>query len=180
MSVTDAIASRARASVAENMAEHVVTAEGPGRWFAGRPKRSEYHFRVLTAPGAIVLLGDIGELILLPHDRDAFAWMCGTLRDGRELSYPLSKIPTDLRQEEFLEDLAEEILAEEVASGALKPDEADAIRDAYQGEDDHPETEWNRAWYEICPDGEYPSARWWTWRTIYQVEALRWFVKAVT
>lgn len=169
----------ARSRIAEDMRHHVLVSEGPGRWFAGRPQRSEYHFRVIFAPGAVVMLGDIGELVLLPHDRDALAWLCGTLRDGRELGYPLSKIPTELRREEFEADLAEEILADEVREKSIKPDEAAAIRDAYKGDDQNPGTAWDAAWYELTEDSEFPSARYWTWRTIYQLEALRWFVSAI-
>lgn len=65
----------------EAFARHKLRSEGKGRWYCGRPGSGLYHFRLITAPGCILLYGDIGQAILLCQAVDALAWLRKAISD---------------------------------------------------------------------------------------------------
>lgn len=81
----------------EAFAEHVLTEEAPGQWLCAKPGTGIYHFRVAQLKGALVVWGDIGDLIIA-NGRGTVAWFRGAQRDR---DYVLSKSPT-ARRGEFL------------------------------------------------------------------------------
>ncbi len=100
---------------AQEFAAHVLKPEGEGRWYCGKPGTGMYHFRVLTAPFAIIVYGDIGECILRCSDRDALGWLRSAVHDepGTEghPDYVLSKVEAGKSApKEFLAELAMEEL----------------------------------------------------------------------
>lgn len=183
LSATEKMHARAVEMSVERFKNHKLTKEGDGRWFCGKPGDSNCHFRVIVSPGAIFMHGDLYELILLPHDRDALAWLRGTLRDGREIGYPLSKIPHSMRKnaQEFCEELAAELLAEWLEEHPDDEDGVAKVREAIKDDDGtRLEDRWAYAWMDhLVKDCDFPSATTWTPMTLGQLEALRWFVRAL-
>ena len=74
-----------------SFAGHVLTSDPawPGLWRCRNPGTTFYSFNILFPPGAVVLYGDVGEIILRPNDYDSLGWLtrCINSRD-----YILSKI----------------------------------------------------------------------------------------
>ena len=176
MTFTEERLKHARETAEADFAKHRITREGDGRFYCGKPGTGICHFRVIFAPRAIFLYGDIGELVLIPSDVDSFAWAHG-LRSNGEVGYPLGKIPAPLNNSarEFCRELAVEVVAQEVADDNINAAQAETLLDAAaEGPD-----AWAREWSEIAHDREWPGAEWWTWRALYTLEALRWFVRNV-
>jgi len=67
----------ARATVLELAGEafkdHVLTPEGEDRWTCRRPGKSAYWFRIVRAPGTLILLGDVGTAVFECYGPDSFA-----------------------------------------------------------------------------------------------------------
>lgn len=93
-----------RKRAAQHFSEHVITKEATGRWFCGKPGTGIYSFRVLCVPGAVIVYGDIGELILRPYASppDELAWLRGAAKNAKYPEYCLGKCPPAHKQEEFL------------------------------------------------------------------------------
>jgi hypothetical protein len=92
---------------------HVLLKEGDGRWYCGKPGTCIYSFRVIVAPRAVIVYGDIGEVILLPNDNDALAWLRGSVSgNAGDVDYALGKSPWDLRTRQFLPAEVEAYIAE--------------------------------------------------------------------
>jgi len=68
----------------EAFKDHVLREEGEGRWFCGRPGTGMYHFRLIVAPGCVLLYGDIGEAVFLCAEPDALNWLLASAGGGRD------------------------------------------------------------------------------------------------
>lgn len=195
-----------RGMAAQAFAEHKLTREGEGgRYFAGKPGDSAYHFRLVFSPGAVFLHGDIGELVLCPVSaRDSLAWLRGSVnraepRDG-DYDYVLGKIPGALtsafrefsrecaleivacEQAEKLREIADEAHAAGCEGGEHELDERtedalETLREAARVEDSDPTTAWDSAWQDYSPGNDVPDPTLWSSRTVFMFEALRWFVR---
>jgi hypothetical protein len=58
---------------------HVLTAEGDGRWLCRAPDTNAYWFRLIVAPNALIVLGDLGEMVARPYTPDPIAWLRGAV-----------------------------------------------------------------------------------------------------
>jgi len=87
--------------------------EGPVRcWLCKRPGSSTYHFRVIAAPGALIIYGDVGDNILMAHNRDMVPWIRGSVRSR---DYVIEKIRGEWRhQQEFNPELVDEWFKDEI------------------------------------------------------------------
>lgn len=85
------------ALAAINFADHVLIEEAPGQWLCHRPGTGIYHFRVAQLRGALVVWGDIGDMIIA-NGRGSIGWFRGA-QGSRD--YVLSKSPT-ARRDEFM------------------------------------------------------------------------------
>jgi hypothetical protein len=158
----------------EAFTDHVLTKEGDGRWYCGKPTTGIYSFRVITAPGCVFLYGDIDELALLPHDRDALTWLRGSIND---MDYVLGKSSLSVRQKDFLVAEAESCLVDEVETGGLKPDVAAGIREQLVlSRYDEPERTWHEAWSD-AGEADIPACTDWGSQMIWQYHALRAFLR---
>lgn len=170
----DPVAER-RAEIAQlaerSFATHELVREGDGRWVCANPKSWAYWFRVVVAPGCIFLYGDIGELVLRPHDRDALAWLRQT--DG--VDYPLGKVPVELRSRDYLHPLATRALEDLEKE---MPKQAAEIRDIFDPEDGDARS-FAEAWYDVLADCEPPEVTDWGHSMLFCMEALRWFSRAL-
>lgn len=99
----------------DTFSRHVVTPEGEGRWLFAAPDTGMFHFRVIAAPRAVIVYGDIDDIILVPSDRDALRWLRSVLRGDRgvyDLSYVAEKVRGRDSITEFKPRLLEEWVAE--------------------------------------------------------------------
>lgn len=86
-----------RATIAEiageSLANHVITPEqtdGPVRmWYCGRKGTGMYSYRVIAAPGMLLVYGDVGDYMLQANDRDLIPWLKGAIRSE---DYMISKM----------------------------------------------------------------------------------------
>jgi hypothetical protein len=173
MMTADGTERRARATVAalaaKDFAEHVIVPEGDGRWFCGKPGTGICSFRVVSAPGHLIVFGDIGDAILRVSDRDPIPWLRGAIRSPEYLASKMQG-----RQDAFWRGDAAAWLRGEIAEGR-----ADAVKAAQRlagcGLDAFERHDWYAAWdcsASDLPDFEGPSSRtWWV------VEALGCFVR---
>lgn len=171
-----------KARVCKELEAHVVRPEGDGRWLCARPDPRErkgwtwnWAFRVVVAPGLVVLYGDIYELVLRTH-ADALGWLLGSA--SCSTSYWLEKIPHEFRRpEEFSKDLARELIREAELDSSKVAELLEFVDDI--DEDDRDAVgKWHDAWLDLgfdCHEIESPTlpAFW----TLAQIEALRWFVR---
>lgn len=63
---------------AKDFAGHVIKKESESIYYCGKPGTGIMSFRVVFLPGAILIYGDIGELILTQHNLD-LPWLCGSV-----------------------------------------------------------------------------------------------------
>lgn len=75
---------------------HVLKQETPERWLCRRPERQGYWFRVIKAPTALMVYGDVGELVLRISDIDPIPWLRGAITSPEYLweKVQASKEPT--------------------------------------------------------------------------------------
>lgn len=126
---------QAEKQAAESFKDHVLSSEGEGRWFFGRPGHSEFHFRVITAPGAVIMLGDTGEVILMPHGRDALGWLRGVFEHGPgkyDLGYIAEKVSSEMKTKEFEHGLIDQYI-DDLERSANEDEEADRKAAAEEG-----------------------------------------------
>lgn len=95
----------------DTFSRHVITQEGEGRWLFARPKTGMYHFRVIAAPGAVIVYGDIEDIILTPSDRDALHWLKSVLR-GPPGQYDLSYVAEKVRGRKDIVEFQPRLLEE--------------------------------------------------------------------
>lgn len=87
-----------------DFATHELTEESPGVWLCKRPGTIIYSFRVAFLPGAILVWGDIGTMVLHPGANRGIGWLRSAVRDGKakDFGYLFEKVPRDHRRMEFM------------------------------------------------------------------------------
>ena len=166
---------------ATDFKDHFLTQDNERQWHVGVPGTGIMSFRVLTPPGAVILYGDIGELILRPHGRDSLGW----LRTSPHLDYVLGKTPYLLQRKVFLIEEARAYIAEMRAETPLVAITADRLEEAMEDArlDDPPsETadalrEWHRVYYEVTGDSEPPSCSDWDNEMLWCWHGLQCFLR---
>lgn len=180
----EAHVARAVADARERLSGHVLTTEGPRQWVCRRPPgdaaggwSGRYWFRVAMLPGAILLYGDIGELLLRMQESDPLDWLRGAVKDP---DYLLGKASAP-RERVFLQQeavAAIEELGKENPAARMR-----VLRDWHpshhvESATQH-EQDFRRAWYFSTGDIETPDCTTWSSQRIFQAEALRWLIEAV-
>ena len=94
------VRTKAEADARETFKHHVLKVEGEGRWYFG-PKNGSNNmdFRVIDAPGALIMFGDAGELMFQPHGRSALGWLRSVLEreSGWSVEYIAEKVPATMQ-----------------------------------------------------------------------------------
>lgn len=118
--------------------EHTLTQEGEGRWYCGKPGTGFYHFRVISAPGTIVLFGDIESLVLRPSGNNALHWLRSVLHPDKEvdsISYVLEKAEYVFKvRQVFLYKEALALIKEEKKEAQENEEAEDLLRNKEWGE----------------------------------------------
>ena len=155
---------------AASFKNHAIVQEGEGRWLCAKPGTNIYSFRVILAPGYVVLLGDLGELVLRHHERDSLRW----LLTCPHIDYMLGKCPFRGQLREFDQAAAEQYLSEmDDLTLAFR------IREAWKVAVHCDEDEaWRSSYYLATGDSEVPACDRWNDQALWQAEALLWFCRA--
>lgn len=168
--------------------QHVITREREGVWHCGIPHDSNMSFRVVSTPGAIIIYGDLGELIFLPNTRNALWWAYKTKWDPENPYYPLTKISPQLRDKIFVVEEIDAHIEER-------------LKDSYEAEDKDEEYRWLRIrekwddfpdrdnqtyaeqyWYQLCNEENEDDpidGMNWTSRVLWIYQAMCWFMSHV-
>jgi len=155
-------------------------------WLCERPKDSAYHFYVAMPQHAIIVYGDIGEMILRPGWNRSIGWLRGALREGEGeyFDYLLEKVPSPHRREVFMPGDAIEHMVDEARDDPDSYGSNQRVLDEFaEAVDTHGDIRtvresWVDAIYECGYDGEYcimfdePDAE-----MYWCAHALRWFMK---
>jgi hypothetical protein len=118
------VKSERRARIAEFakecLSEHVLIPEQENEpvrmWLCRTPKKTSYWYRVVAAPGMVLIYGDVGDRMFQMYDRDAVQWARGA-KDS--FDYLLGKIVG--RHEDRLPEAIVELAKEEL--GAARDDD---------------------------------------------------------
>lgn len=164
-----------------------IVRERHGLWYCGKPGTGNMSFRVVFAPGMLMLYGDIGEIIFMPNDRHSLRWAYGDVFRPAYPYYPMSKISPQMREKEFLPERVEEWLIESIRDHRKNGDPED-VRNYIK---------FLRAWRSRCADGplfeqstyyelcsehridDPPSCSDYPCRTYWCFQAMCWFMSHV-
>lgn len=160
---------------------HEMTEESPGVWLCKRPGTIIYSFRVAFLPGAILVWGDIGTMVLHPGANRGIGWLRGAVNDGaaKSFSYLFEKVPSEHRRMEFMPGDVLEACREAYEEGGYGDAIVRALADwDVGGEPD----EQREAWYMAASRAGL-DCEWYAGYNDYCAEmywcayALCWFVK---
>lgn len=189
--------SEVKARIAGDLKNHVVTvlkSDGLYRhWRCSKPNDCNMSFDVITWPGFLCYVGDMGEY-LFSREADMIPWMRGSCMS---YSYAAEKcVAHDGRLKEFSEERFEEVLQERIQeaeeyggtytvhrlSGKQEESVAEAIqeiRDAYNIYSMSSDAV--KAMYESClwDGGDLPSCEEYTYHFLWCLHALKWFCKQI-
>lgn len=177
MRVQDETQEEHRAAIAKFAAdafhEHTLTEEAPQRWLCAKPGTGIYAFRVCLVPGAILVYGDIGDMLLVRFGGAGLDWLRGAVRSR---DYLLGKVPVAHRGEVFLRGEAERVVKEMEDAGHSA---ADALRDALDDEleDDGPHAFYRAYAHNV--DSDVPDCADFSSELHWCAEALAWFVRTL-
>lgn len=153
---------------------HTIKQLTPSSWLCMSSKTGEYWFGVMLAPGAIVVYGDIDEIILRPHSDDN--WVLGVKPENYD--YSLGKVPVHLKG--ALKDFdymdADDYLSkleEDPEEHGFSPAEVGAIKDEWDG---HSVESFTGAQIGVGVDEPYDALHY-NHGTLLSYAALCWFVE---
>jgi hypothetical protein len=166
--------------------DHVMSGEGDGRWLCKRPGTGVYHFRLITAPGAVMVIGDLGEFVLRISDRDPIPWLRGSVNS---FDYLVEKVQASRNpKEEFYPVDCLRWLREYAGGHEKEPtkrnrserrDMAEALREArtaHQHREFH-EHEWFRIAQDHNIDDVYDVGRYPSSDMVWLAELLKCFIR---
>lgn len=118
---------------ADAFKDHQLKPEGDRRWTCKRPGTGMYTFRVILAPGTVIITGDIGDAILhrisYTDPLELLGWLRG-MTDGYP-DYTLSKLVHPEAYQQFFEgDAVRWAKTYAVDTGEDAEDFADEVRQA--------------------------------------------------
>jgi hypothetical protein len=151
-------------------------------WLCHNPKCCAYHFTLYSVPGRLIICGDIGACVW-ERTRDMLAWARGSIDS---IHYFAEKVVSEIETEEYdadmvrawihemdqqiLEDDRSEKYVKEWISGGLRAELLSAVED---GEHRVGEVYHESGFY----DGDWPNWKNFTYRFLWQREAIKWFLK---
>lgn len=155
---------------AAEFAKHELIQEGEGRWRCGTPGSPFYWFRVITAPGTVIVFGDVGAAVLR-FSAEPIEWLQGAVRSP---DYLISK--AEWKDETFYEGdalawMEDRIVEGDVHAVLAKGRLADAPWMSRE--------QWMAAWEEEALSGILPKFMGPSSQMYWIIEALRWFVGAL-
>jgi hypothetical protein len=174
----------ARRQADEAFQHHVITKTGDERWRCGRPDTSIYAFTVVTAPGVVILYGDIGEMIFRHGAADTIAWLKGAGHD-----YLLSKMRPYRKEGFYVGDIADWLRERSDECGEENDETVlfwDALRSDLIRANSHGDFDM-RQWCDLAlgaqglrVDEPWDHGKGYTWSDYFIAYAVQWFAKTVT
>lgn len=164
--------------------DHALTEEGDCRWICKRAGGGAYWFRLITAPGSIVIIGDVGECILRPYckQHQVVSWLRGAVNSP---AYFVEKVqasktsPFAFYPEEaikWLNDYAKE-MADENADYARRVSDAWAAASEMHDGDGLSQHDYLRIASDAGIDDAYDVGRYLSSRMLWMIEVCRCFVR---
>jgi hypothetical protein len=148
--------------------------EGPVRmWYCGEKGTGVYSYRVVSAPGMLLVYGDVGDYMLQAYDKDLIPWLQGAIKSE---DYVIGKMIH--KHKIFLEDEAE-LMLQSLVDDAYDDEDREIqrkivsyVRDNWNKEYDSVH-EFAKAFYEGGGDAElidcvmdYESSAYWTFECL--------------
>jgi hypothetical protein len=170
--------------------KHVIEKRGPTTWFCHKNEGSISSFYITCQPGAIIMWGDLGEVIYTIYGRqNGIHWGKRNFR-RTDTYYPFTKLSLQMRDKVFSTEDATDFLKEryEECKTSTVHDEQDTERakkmlekwKEVSGNESHEdEGEWWKLHYEF-DDPDAPDMRDWTTRTYWTFFCLCWFFSHVS
>lgn len=138
-------------------------------FYCGNPKSSHYCFYIVFSPFCVTQYGDIGDIIVMPHDYDSFKWLQVAKNDWHYIRGKTRNIEKNV----FFPDEAKKRVKEDES---LTSEEREELLEMIGW--DTPFHEFYSRYYDITGDCEssdglidYDSSVYWG------IEALCWFYK---
>jgi len=160
-----------------------------GLWHCAKPGTRMGSFNVAYNGSALVVFGDLGEMILLPNDANAFRWAKNTTFNPENPYYPLTKLSPQMRDKEFQADEALAYLKERVeeckTSTVLDERDLNKWTKMLKEWEEYPHDEhWEQEsyWHQLWSDHDLDDpadCRSWTPRVLWVYTALCWFMGKV-
>ena len=177
MRVSEKRREQAREYARRDLDKHVITRERFGVWRCAEPGSWINGFYVTWSPGAVIVHGDLGELILVPYKPNAFKWALGVCRPDY-VDYPLEKIARNMKAEEYVPEIADEIVQDYLTNPdyGLTDDQKNGLELGWEAADRHDERALYDALTDAAIDHDYEdNVRAFTMRTLVVYQALCWF-----
>ena len=166
---------------AKSFQRHILKDEGGTdilhSWSCRGPGTGIYAFRVISAPGLLIVHGDVGEGIWQVSDRDSVRWLRGAFKSR---DYVLGKLvatkdpPREFKPQDALRYLDEMMFKE----GRLSEEHYEDLRRAALTDWEDPGTAFAREWYEVGLD-DPPRCQGPTSQALWLYECLCWFIQAL-
>ena len=158
-----------------DFAQHEITRIRYGVWCCAQTGTLINRFYVTFSPGALMVHGDIGEILFVPHKPHALRWAKGVFRPDY-IQYPFEKLSRQIKDTEYCPGVAREnadYLVSEEEDPKRKAEMAEAAR-WLDCDDEHDYYEFIHEWADE-PEGLWAQS--WTFRTLRVYQALCWFME---
>lgn len=169
---------------------HELKVETDDRWACRRPGSSNYWFRVIKAPAALIVYGDVGEIVLRISDIDPIPWLRGAIDSPEYLwkKVQASKSPKTMFYPKdalaWLEQYIRESYPEaECDTQRLKKQRArlvetlDDLRDDFDSGDGFTHERFYHALSEVGVDDHYSVGMFHSTEMLWMLHLLRCFVR---
>lgn len=142
-------------------------------WRCMIPSRSEYAFDITTIPGALIITGDLGEMIV-SRTYDMLPWCRGSV-DSTD--YFAEKVSPEFSTKEFSRDKLRAWIDEELDNPDTILENRTVLEDVRDWHiDDNGEDWFYRELEDVWAGDDPPNWRDWTPGFLWKRDAIRWFV----
>ncbi len=157
---------------------HTITRVRFGVWRCATPGTLINHFYVTFSPGALMVHGDIGEIMFVPRKPSALRWAKGVFRPDY-IEYPFQKLSRQIKADEYSKEVACEN-AEYLIGEEEDPKIKAEMKEVWDFTDPENSSDYYEFIGQFCDDYDGLAARAWTFRTLLVYQALCWFMQHVS
>lgn len=171
----DQHAAQIRAQAIESFEHHQVKQLNPEHWRVANPDHGHYSYHIIAPPSAIIIYGDLGEMILRHGATDSLDWVRGS-----NMSYVLSKARACDRNgvEEFSYCRAMEALIYEIEELETPERDIVSLLETWECSDYAPNM-WAAVWVDTMSNVEVPRCQMYTWNAQMMYHAIQWWANAI-
>jgi hypothetical protein len=159
----------------QEMEHHVTTQITSEHWRVANPKGWNFGFHIIAPPGALIIYGDLGEMILRHGSKDTKKWA-----QGSDMSYFLRKVqaygPGELEQFNYYSAMME--LEELIKNEYNSMEDLEAFLEAWWVDDYAPET-WHRHWWDKLGGDGVPKCTRYSHHAQYMYHGTQWWANSL-